>query len=99
MDEVSSNVVQYRSALLFTSKQALLAGQNRIGSTISDCQALTEELVARFEKLKSRGKPGRWKSFVTGVKYMWKKKELDEWQYRLQQYRAELEWRILISLR
>jgi hypothetical protein len=99
MDEVSSDLVQYRSALLVTLKQALAAGQSRIGSIISDCQVLTDELVARFEKLKWGGNPGRWKSFVTGMKCMWKKKELDELQYRLQQYRAELEWRILNSFR
>jgi hypothetical protein len=99
MDEVSSDLVQYRSALFVTSKQALAAGPSQIGLIISDCQAISDELVARFEKLKSGGKPGRWKSFVTAVKCMWEKKELDELQYRLQQHRAELEWRILISLR
>lgn len=99
MDGVSSDLAQYRTALSVTSKQAFIPGQNELGTIISDCQNLANDLMTRFEKLKASGRPGRWKSFVAGVKCMWKKKELDELQLRLQQHRKELEWRMLISLR
>lgn len=99
IDEVSSNLGQYCVALSAASKQASGRGEAQTSSIISDCQAIADELVRRFDKLKSSGTPGKWKSFVSGLKCMWKKQELEELQRRLKQNRDELEWRILLSLR
>jgi hypothetical protein len=99
IDEVSSNLGQYCVALNVASKEASRRGEVQISSIISDCQAIADELLRRFDKLKSNGKPGKWKSFVSGVKCMWKKQELEELQGRLKQNRDELEWRVLLSLR
>lgn len=99
IDEVSSNLGKYCVALSVASKQASGRGEAQISSIISDCQAIAKDLLGRFDKLKSSGKPGKWKSFVSGVKYMWKKQELEVLQGRLKQNRDELEWRILLSLR
>lgn len=62
MDGVSSDLSQYRIALSGAPKEAQLPCRDQIGPIISDCQALAEDLVARFEKLKSSGNVGRWKS-------------------------------------
>lgn len=99
IDEVASDLGQYRTALSAASKQAAGKGELQIASIIVDCQTIADDLLRRFEKLKSDGKPGKWKSFVTGVKCLWKKHELEELQKRLRANREELEWRILLSLR
>jgi hypothetical protein len=99
IDEVSSNLGQYCIALSAASKQASGKGEAQISSIILDCQAIADDLLQRFDKLKSSGKLGKWKSFVSGVKCMWKKRELDELQGRLKQNRDELEWGVLLSLR
>jgi hypothetical protein len=56
IDGLSSDAVQYRTALSGTSKQAFAPGHNQMNSIISDCQSLADELMAPFEKLKSSGK-------------------------------------------
>lgn len=98
-DEVSSNLGRYQVALGAASRQASSRGEAQISTIISDCQTIADDLVQRFEALKSSGKPEKWKSFVSGVKCMWKKQELEDLQNRLRHNREELEWRILLSLR
>lgn len=99
IDEVSSNLGQYCVALGAASEQASGRGEARISSIITDCQAIAEDLLRRFDKLKSSGKPGIWKSFVAGVKCTWRKHELEDLEDRLRKNRSELEWCILLSLR
>ena len=99
IDEVTTNLAQYRNVLSDTSKQAFIPSQDQMSTIIADCRGVADELMARFDKLKASGTPGRWKSFAMGVKCMWKKKDLEELQSKLQQHRKELEWRMLISLR
>lgn len=99
IDEVSSNVGQYCLALNSASIQANERRQSQMSSVIADCQVIARDLSRRLERLKSSGKPGKWRSFVSGVKSMWKKQELEELQSRLKRHRDELEWLILLSLR
>lgn len=98
-DEVTLDLGQYMVALQTTTQKASGKSDAQIASIILDCQAIATDLSQRFEKLRSSGKPGKWKSFVGGVKCMWKKNELEELQEKLKRHRAELEWRILLSLR
>jgi hypothetical protein len=99
IDTVSSDLKQYQFALDATSSEVSGAGTNTLHDIVENCNDLAVELLDRFEKLRGQGKRGRWKSFMTGVKCMWKEKELQDLQGRLGQYRSQLEWRILISLR
>lgn len=70
VDEVSSDLVEYRAALQSMSNRARSSGEGQIVSIILDCEVLAEDLVTQFERLKASGKPGRWKSLVMGVKCM-----------------------------
>ncbi|KAL2440891.1 hypothetical protein ABEF95_008482 [Exophiala dermatitidis] len=99
IDEVSSDLGQYSVALSTSSKEASRRGEAQIGAIVLDCQSVAEDLLQRYQKLKSGGSPGKWRSFVSGVKCMWKHQELEALQRRLKQNRDELEWRVLLSLR
>lgn len=94
---VSSDLKKYRSALNVTPPHVFGAGA--IKDIVDDCRNLAGDLLGRFEKLRAGGNPGRWKSFVRGVKCMWSEKELQDLQSRLGRYQSLLEWRVLISLR
>jgi hypothetical protein len=99
VDEISSDLGQYSVALGAASEQTNEKDEAHIDYIISGCRVIAEDLLQRFDKLKSSGKPGKWKSFVFGMKCMWKKQELEDLRQWLKQYRKELEWRVLISLR
>jgi hypothetical protein len=98
IDEVSRDLAKYFHALDAASSQAHNQGDVQIGLIIKDCQAIAKDLSLRFGKLKASGRPGKWKSFVTGLKCVWRKNELEELQKRLKKNREELEWRIMLSL-
>ena len=98
IDEVSSNIGEY-CVVLSSTLQTSGRGETRISSTISDCRSIADDLLRRFNRLKSSGKPGKWQSFISGVKCMWKMQELEDLQSRLKENRDELEWCILLSLR
>lgn len=99
IDDVTSNLGRYCLALSATSEQANSKGETQISYITSDCRVMAQDLLQRYNKLKLAGKPGKWQSFTTGVKCMWKKHELDELEARLERNRNELEWHILLSLR
>ncbi|CAO2649187.1 Nn.00g101360.m01.CDS01 [Neocucurbitaria sp. VM-36] len=99
IDQVSSDLGMYSSTLDAASTKATERGDNNISLVITNCQTIAHDLLQRYQKLKSDGKPGKRKSFGKGVKCMWKKDELEELQKRLQEIRAELDTRILLSLR
>jgi uncharacterized protein YdiU (UPF0061 family) len=99
IDEVSNDLEQYFQALSTASTQASNQDDIQVQLVITDCQAIAQDLLQRFEKLKRTGRPGKWKSFITGVKCVWNKNELEELHKRLKKNRDELEWRIMLSLR
>jgi capsule polysaccharide export protein KpsE/RkpR len=99
IEDVSNDLGKYFNALNAASAQANVQGDVQIRLVIADCQAIAQDLSQRFEKLKASGKPGKWKSFVAGLKCVWGKNELDELQKRLKKNRDDLEWRIMLSLR
>lgn len=99
IDEVSFDLGKYFHALDAASAQASNQGDVQVRLVIEDCQAIAQDLSLRFNKLKASGKRGKWKSFVTGLKCLWGKNELEELQKRLRKNQDELEWRIMLSLR
>jgi hypothetical protein len=99
IDEISSDLAKYFTSLNAASTQAQQQGDTQICNIIADCQQVASDLTRRFDKLKTSGKPGKWKSFVAGVKCIWREKELEELHSRLKRNREELEWRIMLSLR
>jgi hypothetical protein len=99
IDEIAADLGKYFTSLNAAFPQAQQQGDTQICSIIKDCQEIASDLLQRFDKLKTSGKPGKWKSFVAGVKWIWRKNELKELQSRLKDIREILEWRILLSLR
>jgi hypothetical protein len=97
IDTVSSDLVKYRNALSETPSDS--HEQDSVQKIVAECGNVAQELLARIEKLRPEGKKGRWRSFVTAVKSMWKEKDIQDLQARLARLRAELEWIVLISLR
>ena len=99
LDEVLTDLGRYFSALGATATHAQVQGDDQITLIITDCQSIAKDLSSRLDKLKASGKPGKWKSFKSGMKCFWGKDELEELQTRLKKNRDELEWRIMLSLR
>lgn len=99
IDDISSNLNRYFNALGTASQQANAKDDTGIASIISNCQNIAKDMLQHLDKLRSSGKSGKWKSFVSSAKYVWKKPELEDLQKRLRHNREQLEWHILLSLR
>jgi hypothetical protein len=70
--------------------------------TMSDeCSKIAEELLRRLEKLKvkSDAKQRGWKSLRQALKSVWNKEELDELSERLLQFRDQLQFHTLVSMK
>ena len=63
------------------------------------CGEVAGELLMRLEKLKVEGKHRGWKSFRQALKSVWTKEEINAIASRLTNLRAQLDSRILFSLR
>lgn len=72
IDTVSHSLHQYLSTCKSYLPQVAEAGTFQ--DVVEDCRAPAKDLLRRFERLRIQGKQGRWRSFVTGVKYMWKRR-------------------------
>ena len=99
IDEISRDLGKYFMSLGAASTQAQEQGDSQICLIITDCQKIANDLLQRFNKLKTSGTPGKWKSFLAGIKCIWRKNELEDLHSRLKRNRKELEWRIMLSLR
>jgi hypothetical protein len=99
IDRVTSDLESYFSSLEAASGQAQLQENVGVTDIIKDCQMIARDLSQRFNKLKTNEKPDRWKSFMAGVKCIWRKDELEELSNRLKKNREELQWRITLSVR
>jgi hypothetical protein len=66
-----------------------------------ECSKIAEELLRRLEKLKikSDAKQRGWKSLRQALKSVWNKEELDELSERLLQFRDQLQFHILVSMK
>lgn len=74
-------------------------GDSSIRDVVRGCRQLSKELLDRFEGLRIGGKHRRWKSTIASLKCLWQEKELENLKDRLNEYRSQLEWDILVSLR
>jgi hypothetical protein len=64
-----------------------------------NCVSVAEELLALLEKLRVKGKHGKWDSFRKAVKTVGSESELDGLSRRLEGYRRQLDTLLLASLR
>ena len=67
----------------------------------TSCTVLANEVVSRLNRLKVAGdiKHRKWKSFRQALKSVWSKEELDFMATKLSEYRNQLEFHILLSLK
>ncbi|KAE8446759.1 hypothetical protein EG329_011664 [Mollisiaceae sp. DMI_Dod_QoI] len=67
----------------------------------ASCAVLADELVSRLNKLKvaDDAKHRKWKSFRQALKSVWSKEELDAMAAKLFEYRNQLEFHVLLSLK
>ena len=63
------------------------------------CRDICLELLSALEKLKVSGHSGKWSSFRTALKAVWKEKKITGLQNKLSEFRQELIVRILVTFR
>ena len=73
--------------------------ENAFGELSRSSGDVAEELLQKLEKLKVEGKHRRWKSFRQALKSVWTREEINALANRLANLRAQLDSRILFSLR
>jgi len=67
----------------------------------TSCTMIANEVVSRLNKLKVAGdiKYRKWKSVRQALKSVWNKEELDAMATKLSEYRNQLEFHVLLSLK
>lgn len=67
----------------------------------TSCAVLANEVISKLNKLKVAGDEShrKWKSFRQALKSVWNKEELDAMAAKLSEYRNQLEFHILLSLK
>ena len=63
------------------------------------CMFLSEKLLARFEKLKTRQGSGKLHVLQQAIKTVWSRRELDQLVEQLDDYRRQLNLHIFVSFR
>ncbi|KAL2064630.1 hypothetical protein VTL71DRAFT_3767 [Oculimacula yallundae] len=89
--------------LAVTTKLAVSSGQASGNGSLDDicrrCTTSANDLLVTLQRLKVEGPKGKWKSARKGLKAVWGKKNVDELRGRLEGWRDEIQFRILVQLR
>jgi hypothetical protein len=73
--------------------------QNGIAELASDCSKVTQKLLDSLYGLLSEGRNRKWTSMKTAFKTLWMESEIVGLQNRLSEFRQQLTFHILVSLR
>ncbi|KAH7243062.1 hypothetical protein B0J15DRAFT_528807 [Fusarium solani] len=65
----------------------------------TDCRQIANELLKALERLKRRGRPGKWTSLRQGLKTVWNEDKIASLERRLDRYRQQMIESILETLR
>ena len=77
-------------------------GNSKIKEIAHECEMIASDLVKKVESSGmdiAGAKSRKWNSFVAAVKNLWSQKELISLKERLDKYRKELDWHVLMSIR
>jgi hypothetical protein len=78
-------------------------GNSKIKEIAHECEKIAFDLVKKVESSgvnKAGAESRKWNSFVAAVKKnLWSQKELISLKERLDEYRKELDWHVLMSIR
>jgi hypothetical protein len=75
------------------------ADDQAIFDLCDSCITASKELTDGLEKLRARGKPNAFHSLRQGIKCVWRKEQIEGLEKKLRLYRAQLDTRIITSLR
>ena len=95
---ILSSKLQESLAITATST-SLTADEQALCNLCKGCVDVSQELTKALGKLKSKGKPGRFRSFQQALKSVWSKDDIDNLDKRVRMYKEELNVRIIVGLR
>ncbi|KAG4436838.1 hypothetical protein IFR05_007687 [Cadophora sp. M221] len=81
------------------ASSANTSGNDSLDEICRRCTASAKDLIAALQKLKMDGQKGKWKSARKGLKAVWGKKKVDELQGRLEGWRDEIQFHVVVQLR
>lgn len=73
--------------------------EQALKSLASECKELSNELVKVLQKLKTTAGSSKWKSIRVVLRNMWKKGEIAELEARLDKYRSQILFRMVMILK
>ncbi|KAH7416755.1 hypothetical protein BKA64DRAFT_276354 [Cadophora sp. MPI-SDFR-AT-0126] len=75
------------------------SGNDSLDDICRRCKASADDLLAALKNLQAEGKKGKWKSARKGLKAVWGKKKVDELRERLEGWRDEVHFHVVVQLR
>ena len=78
---------------------ATATGDSALESLCKSCSAAADELLAALDKVKVKGKQGKWKSIRKALRSVWSKEEIEELERRLAMLKEELNFHVVVDLR
>ncbi|XTI94184.1 hypothetical protein V2W45_1473413 [Cenococcum geophilum] len=78
---------------------ATTTGDSALQSLCKSCGTTADQLLAVLDKVKVKGKQGKWKSIRKALRSVWSKEEIEELGQRLERFREELNLHVTVDLR
>lgn len=91
-----SDLVFLKSKLQITTATT---GDNALERLCTSCGTAADELLLALDKVKVKGKPGKWKSIRKAIRSVWSKEEIEELERRLERLKEELNLHIVVDIR
>jgi len=78
---------------------ATTTGDSALQSLCKSCSTTADQLLAVLDKVKVKGKQGKWKSIRKALRSVWSREEVEELGRRLERFREELNLHVTVDLR
>ena len=75
------------------------SGNDSLDDISRRCKASAADLLVALRKLKVEGRKGKWKSVRKGLKAVWGKRKVDDLRVRLESWRDEIQFHVVVQLR
>jgi hypothetical protein len=88
-----------RVAVKLAASAGAATGNDSLDSICEQCTIVAKELLDALKEMKADGKKSRIKSARKALKAMWGKKRVEDMKRRLEGYRDEIQFHVLVDLK
>ena len=97
LEVLTTNIASVSGKLAASSGNS--SGNASLDDICRQCKGSADDLLVALNKLKVEGTKGKWESARKGLKAVWGKKKVDDLRVRLESWRDEIQFHVVVQLR